>query len=134
MTSIPVARGLILCDAVRVDPTTGNVSLENCFNQLVAKSFPASNRAFRVVAFLSDGFGELTMRVQISHLEGERTIYRREHALRFTDRVVEVRYSFQVVGCVFPQAGTYEVELFADQEQVSATAFRLVIAGETDEY
>jgi hypothetical protein len=132
MTSIPVARGLILCDAVRADPATGKLTLESCFNQLVARSFPASNRAFRVVAFLSDGFGDLTMRIQISHLEGDRTIYRREHQLRFPDRVVEVRYTYQVVGCVFPDAGTYEVELFADDEPLSATVFRLKPAGGSD--
>ena len=131
MNSVPVARGLMLCDSVRPDPTTSKLTLENCFNRIVASSFPCSNRAFNVVAFLADGFGELTMRVEIAHLEGERTFYAREHRLRFPDRLTEMRYSFRVAGCVLPEAGTYEVELFADRESIVTTVFHLRARGKS---
>ena len=35
MKSVPVARGLILCDAVEADERTGKLTLVNCFNQIV---------------------------------------------------------------------------------------------------
>jgi hypothetical protein len=133
MKSIPVARGLLLCEAVRSQEGTEHVTLVNCFSGLTAPSFPCANRAFNVVAFLSDGYGDLRARVQITHLDRERTIYVREHGLTTPDRLREVRYSFQVTGCVFPEAGVYEVELFIQQELIADTRFFLRLQESTRE-
>lgn len=127
--SIPVARGLLLCDAVQLNAQTGNVTLVNCFNQLTAASFPCSGRAFCLVAFLSDGYGDLQVRVEVQHLESGRLIYIRKHELNIPDRLHEVRYRFLVTGCVFPDPGAYEARLFIEQELVADTRFLVRLKG-----
>lgn len=125
MDSVPVARALFLCDAVQADAATGNVTLVNCFNRLVATAFPCTNRPFSVVAFLSDGFGGYRVGVQITHLESGRTVYDHRHTLSFPDRLYEIRYRLQVTGCVFPEPGVYEVQMLVGREVVADTRFLL---------
>ena len=102
------------------------MTLENCFNTLTAPAFPCTNRAFSVVAFLSDGYGDLRMQVGITHLETGRPVYAREHTLRIADRLHEVRYRFQVTGCVFTEPGVYEVHLACDGEVIADTRVTLI--------
>ena len=69
MAHIPVARGLAVCEQVIVEEGTRNVKLVNCFTTRVVPAFPVEAQPFVVLAFLADGFGEITMEVVVQRLD-----------------------------------------------------------------
>ena len=125
MARVPVARGLIVCDRVQVEPGSGKITLVNCFDVVSAPVFPCRSRVFSVVAALSDGEGHLRMRVVIESLDDGHPIYVREHGLEIPDRLVEMRYRFEVTSCVFPALGEYAAYLYSNRELIADTRFRI---------
>jgi hypothetical protein len=83
----PVARGLFLCDLLIVDASTNKVSLINLFERVRAPSFPSPPRPFVVYAYLTDGFGEVDLAVEIESLDGLQQVYAHSARVRFPDRL-----------------------------------------------
>ncbi|MBX9582490.1 MAG: hypothetical protein K2X87_19470 [Gemmataceae bacterium] len=125
MTTIPVARGLILCESSWADDFTGRLTLTGCFHELTAPSFPTAGRTFWVATFLSDGFGNLRARVEVVHPDRDRTIYTAHHGLGFPSRLSVVQYRYQVSGCIFPEPGLYEAQLIIEDELIAGTALTI---------
>jgi hypothetical protein len=111
---VPTVIGLLLCEQVVIEKHTENISLINCFTKRTIGDFPSEPQRFAVVALLTDGFGEIALDLVIEHLDNEDEVYRESQRLRFIDRVQEVRFLYRVTRCIFPEAGTYEVNLEAE--------------------
>lgn len=123
MTTVPVARGLILCESSWADDFAGRVTLTDCFTDLAVRSFPSPPRTFWVAAFLSDGMGTLPAGVVVTHLETWQEVYRRRHGVSFRNRLEVVPFRQQVDGLAFPGPGSYEVALLVAGEPVAAATF-----------
>jgi hypothetical protein len=123
MTTVPMARGLVLCLSSWEDHLTGRLTLTDCFADLAVRSFPSAGQTFWVAAFLSDGFGDLPVRVEVVHPDRGQTLYRGGHGIGLRDRLQVVPYRYQVSGCVLPEPGTYEVLLIVADELVAAASF-----------
>ena len=133
MTAIPIARGLVLCLSSHEDFATGRLTLTDCFHELAVRSFPSAGQTFWVAAFLSDGFGDLPVRLEVADPDRGRAIYAHAHRVGFRHRLEVVPYRYQVSGCVFPTAGTYEVSLIVADELVAATSFSVRLKEPDDE-
>lgn len=69
MAKLPIAIGLLACDQVVVEETTRNVTPVNCFTYKRFRSFPAEPTTFVVLAFLTDGLGEIGLEVALQSLD-----------------------------------------------------------------
>lgn len=133
MTTIPVARGLVLCLSSHEDFATGRLTLTDCFTDLAVRSFPSPGQTFWVAAFPSDGFGALDVELQIVHPETGRAVYDARNRIGIRDRLEAYPYRYQVSVCVFPVAGTYEVVLVIAGEVVAATPVTVRLKEADDE-
>lgn len=117
----PLARGLFLCDWLILDAQTNKVSLINLFDRVRAPSFPSSPRPFVVYACLTNGFGDIELRVDIESDDGLRLVFSQSLYVRFVDRLAAVHCKFMIGNCSFPEAGGYQVVLYADGSPIAQT-------------
>jgi len=118
MKHLPVAVGLVLCEQVIVAETTRYLTPVNCFSRLKREHFP-SVESFFVVAWLTDGLGDLKFEVVVKHLDTDDEVARIERQLQLVDRLTDYRFTARIRDCLFPVAGYYEVLLIADGELVA---------------
>jgi hypothetical protein len=119
MSQIPTVIGLLLCEQIVIEERTHNVTLVNCFTRYKLDRFPSDRERFAVFAALTDGLGDIELKLVIQRLETEAEVYRASRTLRFADRLQEVRYLFRVTNCSFPAAGPYDFILFADGSELA---------------
>lgn len=119
MVHPPTVIGLLVCEQLIVDKDTNNLSIINCFTRRKIESFPSAPQRFAVVALFTDGEGDFPMELLIQRLDTLEVVERYPFALRFTDRLQEVRFLFRVAKCVFPAAGAYDVSLLSGEESLA---------------
>jgi hypothetical protein len=125
MPQIPTVIGLLVCEQIVVEERTHNVTLVNCFTRRKVESFPADGQKFAVFAALTDGLGDIKLRLVVQRLATQEDVYSESRTLRFTDRIQEVRFLFRVTNCSFPAAGAYDVILFADGSELARHRIRI---------
>ena len=127
MFELPVAQGLFVCDLAITDATTQNLSVINQFTTLKSNRFPTGPRKFSVVAVLVNGFGDFLVRVEILNLGTNLPVFEVSVPLRIPDRLMEVRFVYNITEFVFPAEGRYEATLFVGDEPIARKRFRLTL-------
>lgn len=130
MSQRPIALALFLCEQVIVDEETRAVTLVNCFSQRRAAQVPAAPFPFVLVTVLTDGSGEFPVEVQITRLDTDEIVYRREARARFQHPLQEVRFRLRLTSFSFPAACVYEVLFLADGEVVAHRRFEITLSEE----
>ena len=119
MLQRPTAVGLLLCEQMIVEEGTKSVTLVNSFSYRLASSFPTEPIQFTVVAFITDGLGDIRLEVVINRLDNLGEIYRRGKSFQVSDPLSVFRFETRVRSCSFPIPGRYEVNLFAGDEVIA---------------
>lgn len=117
----PVARRLFPCDVLLLDAQSNKVSLINLFDRVRPPTFPSPPKPFAVYARLTDGSGEVELRVEVETLDGLQQVYARTTQVRLPDRVGSLHVRFEVGSCSFPRSGEYQVVQYADGHPVAQT-------------
>ena len=113
---VPVAIGLLVCENVIVEEDTKNVTPVNCFTHRQFDAFPAEPMQVVVLAFLTNGFGEMPLDAIVQSLDnGEENERRRTQAV-FKSPLHEYRYVFRMRRFSVPQPGHYQISLIAEGE------------------
>jgi hypothetical protein len=118
MNHRPIAIGLLLCDLVIVDEKTRNLTPVNCFSARKLERFPGI-ADFHLVAWLTDGLGEMSVEVVIRRLDSLDEVYHLERKLRFEDRLKDMRFIARIRDCEIPVAGYHEISLSVDGETIA---------------
>lgn len=122
----PLAIALKVCKVAVVEEKTRNVSLVNCFRRLLFQDFPAPATAFTVCAVVRDGQGEIDFSLVISPLSDEDNILVRPWSARFDSPLQEKWFLIPITDISFPDAGLYEIGLFAEGEPIAHTTVEIV--------
>lgn len=125
MAQIPTVIGLLLCEQVIIEERTHNVTLVNCFTRCNLAVHPSEQQRFTVFAALTDGFGDIELKLVVQRLETQEEIYHSSRMLRFPDRLQEVRFLFRVTNCPFATAGFYDIILFAEGAELARHRIRV---------
>jgi len=126
MAKRPVVIGLLLCEQVIVDEQTKYVTPVNCFTYRDVEQIPSEPVTFCVVAFLTDGLGDVRIEVVIRRLADEvDEVFQREAVFRFTDPLHTRRFTVRLRNFSFPSEGEYEVVLLADREMIAQRNFKV---------
>lgn len=126
MNELPVAIGLSVCELVIQDANTGYPSLINRITRLMVPSFPSPPQRLSVFAALTNGFGNIPIRMEVEPLDGGMPIRGRTVVVDFTDRLDEVWFVVELNDLVFPEPGTYQVSLFAEAEPLARSLLRVL--------
>lgn len=126
MIPLPVVLGLTICEKVIVEEGTKNVTLVSTFTKLIVDDLPTPPQKFAVYTVLTKGVGDGRMKMVVTSLETDEVIYTNEFAVRFPNRLMEVRVLFRVTSCSFPRAGKYQITLFLDDEWLAERQIQVV--------
>jgi hypothetical protein len=120
MPKPPRALGLVLCQAVVVDPSAAQMSLAGVFHSLRFSAWPGVCPSFTVYAALHGGEGEGTMQVRVTEMETERDVYRYQRWGAFTRGHPPIHLEVRIRNCVFPGPGRYVVSLRFDEYDLAS--------------
>jgi hypothetical protein len=129
----PIAIGLLLCEQLIVEEGTKNVTPVNCFTHRTAEAFPWTSPPFTVVAWLTNGEGELLLEVVIEDTDTLEELYRRGATFRLTTPLQHQRLSLRINAIAFPRPKTYRVLLQADGEIIAQRKLGIVPKETSDE-
>jgi hypothetical protein len=122
----PIALGLTICDLVIVEEGTKKVSLVGAISTFQPAHFPFLPAPFFVHVALTDGLGNATIDLIVTHLDTGESIYFRQRAVRFSHKLNELHVAFRISDCSFPSPGLYQVTLLLDREWVAHQRFRIL--------
>jgi hypothetical protein len=123
----PRAIDYLICEYFILDERSKNVSLIGCFNRLRLPEFPFAASRFFVFALLTDGLGEGSLELTLTHLGSEEEIFRLETTIRLPNRFTELRVPFPIVECYFPEPGAYLFTLLIDNEIIAERRFEVTL-------
>jgi hypothetical protein len=115
----PVVRGLYVCERVEKNLVTRNLTLHNCFRVLKV-AVPGLARKFYVVAYLANGFGEVSCEAVITRGDTLDEVFVSKGTVTFADRLDEQRYILEV-SLQFPVVGRYDIILSVNGEAVAVS-------------
>lgn len=118
MNHLPISIGLMLCEVVIVDEKTRNVTPVNCFGARKLTDVPGA-ADFHVVAWLTDGLGDMPVELVVQRLDSLDIVFRMERRVQFEDRMKDMRFIARVRDCSIPIVGYYEVKLFVDGQLIA---------------
>jgi len=119
MNQLPVAIGLLVCENVIVEENTKNVTPVNCFTRRFFDEFPSEPMAVTVLAFLTNGLGEMSLELVVEALANWDEIRRVRTQATFADPLQEFRCVFRLRGFSAPRAGHYAVSIVAGGEIIA---------------
>jgi hypothetical protein len=119
MSQRPSAIGLLLCKQIIVEEGTKNVTPMNCFTQRTGEVFPWTSPPFVVLAWLTDGEGEITWEVAVEDATTLEELHRRTTSFRFLTPLQQFRLAVRLHSFTFPEPGVYRVTLAADGELIA---------------
>ena len=106
------------------------MSLIGCFIEIEFDGFPAFADPFSVFSTLTDGLGNVLIRLVVAQPDKNEIVYEREVAVDFPDKLTEVNLHFRVPDCEFPEPGLYEFTLLVDNEWVPDRSLLVYQTGE----
>jgi hypothetical protein len=111
----PYAQCLVVCDLVIREANTGKHSLIGIFSHIGAQRFPAVHPRLSVYLALSDGVGEVPIRLAIVDArDSNRRLVQAETVVRLQDARTVAEAAIEFPNIVFPEAADYRVQLYAD--------------------
>ena len=115
----PYALAIGICDLIYRDRGTGKRFILGCFSALHAFEFPAVHPALGVYLDLTNGRGQVAIRVQIVDTDQDNDpLAVIEQSIEFTDPRMVAEMDFIFGGVTFPRPGEYRVQVFANDQFV----------------
>lgn len=130
MIQLPVVIGVTVCEQVIVEERTRNITLVNCLTRLRVQEMPSEPQRLVIHAWLTDGIGDGTIRMELLHPDTLEEIMTWEDQVSFTNPLQEFRAAFRGE-LSFPVEGRYQVNLLADGASIAQRTFDVVVEKET---
>jgi hypothetical protein len=116
---------------VIVEEGTRKVSLLGIFTSVALEEFPGAPLPFSVCATLSDGSGDVIIRLVVARLDTDEEVYSVEETVRFPNKLAEVLFYVYIQECSFPAPGFYQFTLSANGEWVAHRRLRVYQKGDS---
>mgnify|MGYP001014328238 CR=1 FL=1 len=122
----------MLCDQVVFEQGSQKPYLLGIFTGLAVDGFPTPPQRFDILAALTDGLGNVTIRLTVTHLEKDEEIYDQRLIVTFPDPLQLVNVRFRIRRLVFDRPGIHLFTLVADGfggEEIAARRIRVYEPG-----
>src|SRR5437868_2750361 len=110
----PYALSIGICDLIYRDRGTGKRFILGCFSALHAIEFPAIHPNLGIYLDLTNGRGQVHIRVRVVDTDEERDpIWTADADIDFPDPRMIAELDFNIGGLTFAAPGEYRVQVFA---------------------
>jgi hypothetical protein len=108
----PLVLAVLTADAVHRDPATGKLSILGVVNEVRAASYPATLPFLAVYLAVTDGHGEVRLRVRVvDAADGDTEVAGGTLAAAFDGPLVVAEIVLDMPGLTFPRAGEYRLQV-----------------------
>lgn len=121
----------MLCDQVVFEQATQKPYLLGIFTGIATDGFPTAPQKFDIFAALTDGLGDVTITLNVVHLETDQEIYGQTMTLTFPDPIRVVNLRFRVRRLIFEVPGSYVFALNVGDNEIAARRVRVYLEGES---
>lgn len=123
----PYALAIVLCETIWHDPETGKRFILGCLSDIRVRSFPEIRPTLGVHLAITNGHGKVPLRVQLVDADDEREpIWTYQGEIEFNDPRSIAELDFMIEGATFPEAGEYQVQVFACDEFIGERRLSVV--------
>ena len=105
---------MLVCDDVMIDQASGKTSIFGSFADIRAPKVPAIHPRLTLHIELTDGRGEVGMELRLVHADTDEKVFSAAGACQFPDPRVVASLNFTVNNVLFPRAGEYRFQLYAE--------------------
>jgi len=124
----PVVLVLLIADRVHRDDVSGKFHINGTRHLLRASSFPYDHPLLVVYAVLTEGRGDVTVRVRLVDVDEARMAVAEEDlVVQFPDPLREVEVAIPLQDLIFPLAGDYRLQLLVDERVLQERRLMVVL-------
>lgn len=129
MPQQPNPISLMLCDQVLFERGTQKPILVGVFTGIAAVGFPTEPQRIDAFVVLTDGQGDVTIRLSVVHLDTDQEIYVQPITVSFTDPLQVVNLRMRLRRLSFPAAGSYLFALSAGDVEIATRRVSVYLTG-----
>ena len=123
----PDVLSMIVCDQIITDRITGKQSLIGMFSRVHSPVFPAVHPQLSVFVALTEGHGEVELRIRIvDSNEARPPIVEGKGKVQFKNPRAIAHLALQFHGLRFPEPGEYRVQLYTGSELLREARLEMV--------
>jgi hypothetical protein len=121
---------MIICDTVIDDRLSNKKSLIGLFDAIATPSVPCVINELHVFIALTDGYGNVRLRLRCIKMVTEHELFATEQEIMFPDPLAVVEVNMGFCGCEFPEAGEYRFQLFINDSLLCERRFQVSLVQE----
>jgi len=125
-TEKPLGVAIVICEKVIAEANTNNKTLISIFNHIRAKQFPCMHPKMAIYVALTNGNGEKQVQLVFKPVGGE-TIMKLGGKVKFQNPNHVIELIFDLRSVLFPEAGLYVFEVYADDEFIFESRFNVSV-------
>lgn len=129
---VPQVLAMIICDTVIDDRISNKKSLVGLFDAIATTHLPCSINELHVYVALTEGYGQLKIRLRCVKAADNQELFNTEQELQFPDPLSVVELNMGFCGCEFPEAGEFRFQLFAQDTLLCERKFHVSQIEETE--
>ena len=107
---------MVVCDAVHADSATKKTTILGTFSSVFAKEFPATHPLMCLYVCVTNGRGDVPIRVQLIDPDDDKVLWSEERNAPFKDPCTVVEMGFAIPAVTFDAPGEYRFQLYASNE------------------
>ncbi len=125
----PKCKAILLCERTIIEAGTGRITLIGLFEELEIRPVPGKSGPFVIYLLLTDGIvgRDYEISIEIHDLDNDIVVARAaDTVVRWTDRFTKVNLLFPVPSLDVECAGSYDIIVFADRQEVDRQRFEIL--------
>ena len=128
----PVLKAFLVCDQVLNDAQTGKKSLIGVFHEIRAARYPAVHPMLWIYANMTDAHGRYAFRIRLVDVSRNHVLGQGEpRPIDIQGPLQTTELAAQLQNLTLPAPGTFEFQLWANEDLIATKAIRAIGMEET---
>jgi len=121
----PSVKAILICDQIIHEFGTNKKSLIGIFEDIHFAKFPAHYPRIAIYVNLTDAHGEYVLEMRLLSNTGDEIGRGRTPTVKIDNPLATCEFALQIQNLVFPNAGQFEFQIFANDSFLASKAFRV---------
>lgn len=125
MPPTPSVKAILICDQVIHEFGTNKKSLIGIFEDIHFAKFPAQYPRIAIYVNLTDAHGQYVLEMRLLSDSGDEIGRGQTPKVKIENPLATCEFALQIQNLVFPNAGQFEFQIFANGNFLASKAFRV---------
>ena len=125
MPPTPAVKAILICDQVIHEHGTNKKSLIGIFEDIHLPTFPARYPRIAIYVNMTDANGEYVLEMRLLSDKGDEIGRGSTPKVKIDNPLATCEFALQIQNIVFPDAGQFEFQIYANGDFLASKAFRV---------